>query len=359
MIKAKMRFGPFEAARPGVTLVELLVVVLVAFIVVCTALTLYRAKVTYHLRESARLAREQNLRAALTFVARDIRMAGNGFAIVAPGQQIQLYVPKNDLAGREDDGWFRYADDMKWGARPIFGVDGEGDGEGESDTLTIFRSEIEITTPLGFLASPYTYTDGEYLHLKTAIPEGTLRYGDILALVSDNLTALAEVGSGNEDQLGKDVPPLSSVPINLGGHFTPPLGSLTPVPPGYTEIPQGSKVYNLRVVTFVTYYLDNHLLMADYHDQGGPVEVASNIDDFQVCYYFDDDPTLDHCEHDLDVGDSGRQVKSVALGLMARSPLSNSREAAPRPKLFNRDDPGPPDKYPRSSQTEIIHLRNF
>ena len=380
--------------RPGVTLVELMVVILISVIVVAVAFTLFRVNVTYYLKEDARLEQDQNLRVALSTIARDVRMAGNGYALLgAPNrlQFVQAWVPSQerlDGSGRAIQtgpaGWFSHADTAaesaiaapdQLGARAIFGVDGGKDGP---DTLTIFRAEVESGAPLGHLRSPYDFSDGR-LFFNENFQEGVVREKDILVLVNDDRAVLAEVWA---------VPaaaPMNYVDINRGGRFTPPDS-------GAFDFPAGADVYNLRDVVFVTYFLDeeNRQLMADYHDLDengrplGPVVVAVNIEDFQVYYCFNDevvnfepgldpdsvidlsiDPVINSDK--LDVRNAGgvdriNRVKAVVLGLMARAGEGRDDRSAqprPRPAFFNRAEGTEADRFTRNILTEIIYLRNY
>jgi hypothetical protein len=368
-----------------------MVVVLISVVVVAAAFTLYRVNVTHYLREDARLERDQNLRAALAAIARDVRMAGNGYALLgAPNilQFIQVWVPGReslDQGGRavqtRGAGWFKHADvdenPENWGARPIFGVDG---GETGSDTLTVFRAEVESGAPLGHL--DYAFDFSGPLNLVREYRAGALRGNDIVVLVNGALAALAEVHHYGGERGVPILPPSRIVHLNHGGRFTPPAGTAA------LSFPPGTSVYNLRDVVLVTYYLDRdtHRLMANHHHLGlddedsaapGHVVVAGGIEDFQVFYYFNneevnprrftppkDAPLEDHhglSSAKLDVRQANfNRVKAVALGLTARTPRPHrDAKPAPRPALFNRREGDEPDRHTRNVLTEIVHLRNF
>jgi hypothetical protein len=70
--------------------------------------------------------------------------------------------------------------------------------------------------------------------------------------------------------------------VNVGQRFEP--GGV--LPDGFT-FPEGSKVYNLRDIVFVSYYVERgpnfNRLMANYRGDG-PAVIAENIEDFQVRY---------------------------------------------------------------------------
>jgi hypothetical protein len=352
------------------------VVVLIATLAVTTAFTLYRVTAGHYVKEDARLEQNQNLRVALQTLARDVRMAGNGLALLGPQVQlIQAYVPgleKLSSSGAAErkttPGWFAHADispaaaSGETGIRAIFGVDGGAD---HPDTLTIFRAEVESGHPIGRLAADYEPgpTSAGRLLLKEPYPDEILRDHDIIALVNGTEAVILEIG---------DLPaaPAANLPINLGGRFTSPLG-----PP--RVFPQGSHVYNLRDATLATYYVDQpkNNLMVDYHDVTladpddpslkGPVTVASDIEDLQVFYYYDQeevDPSRVGGTPDLSSAalKSGRRVRAVALALTARSARGDGQGARYRsPTLFNHAAGGSADDHPRTILTETIFLRNF
>jgi hypothetical protein len=252
-------------------------------------------------------------------------------------------------------------------------------GEDGPDTLSIFRAELESGAPLGRLSTGYDYSGD--LDLADEYHVDILSEGDILALVQGDRAALIEAGPLVADK--------RKVLVNYNGRFTPPSGT-------GSSFPAGTVVFNLRDVVFVTYFIascddpeekfigpcsggsnnpNQPCLWADYHDIGldadGLVRMASNIEDFQVFYYFnndDVDPTAlgndpGMSSRALDVRSPGlKRVKAVGLGMIARS-FRPDREAAPSPcpDLFNRKAKGEAvrDQYPRNSLAEIVYLRNF
>jgi hypothetical protein len=362
------------------------VVILISVIVVAVAFTLFRVNVTHYIKEDARQEQDANLRVAMATVVRDLRMAGNGFALLGPPnrlQFIQAWVPGQEVLksghavyDEDKEGWFIHADEpnpQNRGIRAVFGVDGGEDGP---DTLSVFRAEVESGAPVGYLESSFEF-GSNILNLSDEFPEGVLHRGDILVLVDRDQAALVEIAPGSA--VGAELPPAKIVTVQLGGRFTPMSAE------GLAPFPPGTSVFNLRNVTFVTYYIGedaNDLddqgrpkscLMADYHDldinDGRPVPVASNIEDFQVFYFYDNeevapaavagDPAMSSPA--LDVRTPGfRRVKAVGLGMVARAPRRDrNANSQPRPALFNREAGTVADEYTRNMLTEIVHLRNF
>lgn len=379
---AGVEVKPEPLLKPGFSLMELLIVIAVSTVVAAVAFTVYRLNVESYLKEDARLEKDQNLRVALFSIARDVRMAGNGFVLMNPQTQlVQVYVPSMetiDSGGKSEmvvsDGWFWHADaeqsnEDERGARAVFGVDG---GANRPDTLTVFRAEVESASPIAQVGSSgYSPgTDGGTITLQGSFPDDTVRNKDIIALVSGRQIALMEVSaSGKAD--GEMLDSAASLPVKLGGRFTAPAAAAL-------DFDSGSNIYNLRDVVFVTYYVDEstNSLMADYHDVSmtspdnsskGTVVVANNIEDMQVFYYFtdpvvDDVVTMDSVDQDPGINSAvldARRVKAVAIGLVARSPNDDAQSAIyKRPALFNRIEGTAADAHPRSVMTEIVFLRN-
>ncbi len=390
---------PYRASRSGfrsgLTLVELLVVTVISMIVVAVLFTLHRVTASYYVREDARLEQMQNLRVALYTIARDVRMAGSSSKLLGPlVNSVNIYVPGQEtLSGGKSTmdptpGWYTpAAASAVPGALPIFGIDG---GSTDPDTLTLFRAEPESVAPVGSLSSQWSSKNK--LNLVKSVPKGSLDDGDIIVIVNvNNQAVLLEVGDdANDDVIDPDNPG-NEIPLRTAGRFSP--NSL----PSFVTFPEGSYVYNLRDAVFVTYYLDetNHNLMADYHDNTikgdvtasgtsyptGTVIVATNIDDFQVFYYWTDtnknvlngpvasdtnDLTMDP-DTAFPVPTSlsfstppDRWVCAVVLGLVARSPRpEENMKDLTRPALFNRAAGTVEDRYPRLVLTETIDLRNF
>jgi hypothetical protein len=341
----------------------------ISLIVTGVAFSIYRLNASYYLREDAYLQQYQNLRVALYTVGRDVRMAGNGFALLgADLRLIQAYTPTREKATTgaghppseivNEGGWFRNLDTTTTGVRAIFGQDG---GANYPDTLTVFRAEVESGNPLSTVQS----VSGNRLTLNKPIPKEALKSGDIVALGSGSNGIVLETGNLS---LSGDV--YNDIVIKPGGRFT---NSSPFLPTGFD--PVGAYVYNFRDIGLITYWVDteNNALMAAYHDTartgyddstGTSSIVASNIEDFQVYYYLDDD-IVDFADTDAApimssaVLSGARRVKAVSLGLVARSPYGDGPVNRKRPALFNREEGTVADNRLRNVLIETIYLRNF
>lgn len=366
--------------KKGVTLIELMVVVAVMSIITAAALVVFKTTATNEVRQQANVEQMQNLRAAFYTVARDVRMAGNGLSLLGAGS-VNVFVDPSlhnaDIA--RGPGWFQYADFNTHGVVPIFGTDSGTDPD-KADTLTIFRSDVEAINDIGTLSVTFTPGSSGSITLNRSITEGVeISDGDILGITNGVTAIIVQASLPSSGATAST--------INLGARFRP----AAPLPNGEV-FGAGSIVYNLKNVTFVTYYLDmeNARLMANYHDGtvndndsdvSNPhlVVVANNIEDFQVNYFLfpspiaGGDPPADAFITENNLTTSW--VGAVKIGMVSRSasplmdvnqkvfdnPISDSDKEFKK-KLDSIDlmghkvasKPG----YTRRTIIEIVQLRN-
>lgn len=344
--------------RPGLTLIELLIVLAISVLVLGAAVTLYQVNARVYVQQDAMLEQNQNLRVGMYTVARDVRMAGNSFPLLGLDiTHVQVAVPP-------DGRWFRYDGSPNYGVRAIFGRDG---GPGGPDSLTIFRADVESGSPVGQLAAAVN-PDGSQssLTLQEPFSYNTLRPGNIIALVNGNQAAVLQVSSNPAHFPTDSMTGLTNV-IQLGTTRFVPNGSN----PSILGFPAGTFVYNLRDITFVTYSVDdNYNLVADYHDSGlteydsgRSVIVATNIEDFQVRYIFNGRP-IGPLEGDDEIQENklaaNNWVVAVNLAMVSRSAKDDgSVKNHPPKQLFNHQTTGPGDGHQRRVLLETVYLRNF
>ncbi|MDR2351020.1 MAG: hypothetical protein LBF41_10465 [Deltaproteobacteria bacterium] len=370
---------PLGAGGSGFSLVELLVAILVTAIVTGVAFSLYRSTSSHYYREEAYILQQQNLRAATFILSRDIRASGNGIDVVGSGTAlIQAITPsKPVLLGTgqttfdTSGGLFHHpgvASPGKsfYGVMPIFGNDG---GANHSDSLTIFKSEIEYPTSLGQIVGYDTGGGSPRLLLDKTIKPGTVDKGDILMIVGSEGAVLVESNTGVP--LGSPIVTIE-VAFKRPGRFVDTtydsdyhLNSVTTI--------VGSKLYNVRDVAFVTYYVDEaeNRLMAAHHDQkftdyddptAASVTVAQNIEDLQFYYYFgDDELDLSLVSGPPDIGFEEfreKTVNAIAIGITSRAGHGTGPKTNYRPALFNRSGGTVADNRRRSSFLQLVSLRN-
>jgi type IV pilus assembly protein PilW len=337
--------------RQGLTLVELLVSLVLSLLVIGAAFTVYQANSRYYYRQQAILEQEQNLRAALYIIARDVRSAGDGLKVMGVNK-VQAYVLNPSGSGGR---WFSHEIDAAGhlatspGLRAIFGVDNDD----APDTLTVFRTEVESSVAFGQLTSQFNYNSSQ---LTLAEPVGAFQAeaGDVLGLVSGVNAVLVEAAA------------ISGSTITVGARFKP--GSAFP---GGASFPTGTYVYNLRDVSLTTYWVDvaGRNLMARQHHLGAidydavepyGVIVSPGIEDFQVRYVLNDqDPGAGFDGLSMGVLDTN-WVRQVNLGLVGRSGWRQPGAQSAGPvALYNHAAVGARDGFSRQVMINSVFLRNY
>jgi hypothetical protein len=356
-------------------MIELLVALGLGIVVSGMAFSVYRLNSSYYFLNESNQQMNQNLRAALSTIVRDLRMAGNGIYVLNPTiKLVQAYVPSkqrilsNGRPGIDPtDGWFAHADaitsDRTTGVRPIFGMDGLGE---HSDTVTTFRTDIEFSTSLGQVVN-LTSTK---ITLKEPINKERARAGELLALTNNGHAMLFEV----DETATSDT---AEIKIKSDGRFTNPAG-----PPYDSFLYRDSlfslpfvdaELYNVRDAYIVTYYVDEETnrLMAAFHDQARraydlpaskSVVVADNIEDLQLYYFFDNDDVNNELVSSNPIINSKlldtNAVKAVTIGLTAIASYGDARRTKFRPALFNRLAGATRDDRRRETIQQTIFLRN-
>lgn len=360
----------YLVGRKGFTLVELLVTLVIMVIVGGAAMSVFINSAQSEARQQENYSQIYNLRNAFSTISEDIRMAGSGMTMLGV-PRVQVFVDPSIYAGINDpqtpsvSGWFRYPGSKDYGVRAIWGTD-SGATPGVADSLVLFRADVENFTFIGRLDRDFTpgdATNGVDLLLSENITEGQeVSNGDILAVVSGNVAVIVEV-NGFAPKTATDTLP-------LGSRFFPKEKMI--VPEEFT-FPQGTPVYNLSDVVFVTYFLDSakNRLMANYHDnvadKNAPANsvphvevVATNIEDFQVGYYLSPGNNV----NGQTVGppsdavlDGGTWISGVRLGLVSRSSAKGLSTSKPVDLLGHKANQD--TQYSRRLLVENVKLRNF
>ena len=358
--------------RSGLTLVELMIVVLISTVVGGVALSLFQANSRHYVRQDAIMEQSQNLRTAMYTIGREVRMAGNGFGVIGQGvDTIQAYVPQivftSDDSWEQTKGWFEYIDnDSVKGIMRICAIDG---GVSNSDRLTIFRSDPELGLEIGALSEPFTANGGSnFLSLQEELRESSAQAGDILVLVNgvnDSEAIFLEMAEETgSDKTKVVIGPKYNVrdEQSRDARFYPEDSN-----PQLQSFPAGSRLYNVREMNLITFFVDaeNSRLMADYfdsrvdhYDADGAVIVATDIEDFQVRFQFADNPGVWRDTGLNTTNFSADRVIAAEIGLVSRSALKDPSGGSKPIKLFNHVPDGQADGHPRRVLTEVIALRN-
>ncbi|MDR0550228.1 MAG: prepilin-type N-terminal cleavage/methylation domain-containing protein [Deltaproteobacteria bacterium] len=365
MVERSVKTASLDSVkRSGFTLVELLVVMAIGAIVSTVAFSIFRLNSSYYLQNEDDIRLQQNLRLAIYYLSRDLRMAGSGLFVLGPSiKRIKAYAPFSptrkcgDPVVADHIGWFRYCDDKtETGVRAIFGEDG---GKDRADIVTIFRSEPEFSGIVGIADS---YANDE-LKLAYGVDPKAILKGDVLGIVKGEEAVIFEVGD-----VILDGGQITDVLIKRNGRFTSPTG----LPPGFSV--EGAVLYNLKDVNLVTYFIDekNSRLMLIDHDQKSlnpgdsevaPEVVADRVEDLELHYFFPAEkfdpsrvaqkPAIDGARLDQE------DPKSLIVGLTGKAIRKVGRFSEARPALFNRAKGQVKDNFSRGSLVVSLNLRNY
>ncbi|MDR1045582.1 MAG: hypothetical protein LBP33_10770 [Candidatus Adiutrix sp.] len=347
--------------RPGwkkaMTLVELLVAMLMGLIVFSVVIAVFFSSANNYTRQEQILAQMQNLRVGLHSVAVDARMAGSGFAMLGDGltERLQFY---DEKAGD----WFKYEGESEYGARAIYGVDG---GDGGSDSVTICWLAPEFGSSLGVLEEDFTYDSGL---LKTRIA--------LSDLWEDNIDWQHIFNAGdkwavvNPEGEAVIVEYLATEGGGTGGRYR--VKALPRNFPDGLSFPVGSKIYNVREIRLVTYFIDelNRNLMANLHgqdfgdaDEKGAVVEAPGFEDLQAIYFLRGENTAEWTNGHSDLKHidlKANPIQALQLSAIHRSPERDPYHGGHKAiSLYNRIDVEPTaDGHPRRVLSETVTLRN-
>lgn len=359
--------GPSAGHPSGMTLVEMLVSVVVGMMILALVVLIYNSASRSYVRQDAQIEQTQNLRVGLYSIIRDLRMAGGGFNIIGLSQAQRIQVPVY-LSGQPAT-WFTYPGDPVSGAVPIFGVDGGSTG---TDSVTVCWLGLESATPIGVLANPLS-GGNDRLTLRQSPPQPSdanaagdelLRGGDMLLVVDGSGNAMAV-------KTALDTDPTAQV-IKFENNLPAPL------PNSLASWPAGSQVFNIKSLRLVTYSIAaNSSLIANLHgrdlgdaDATGAVLVAPNIEDLQLRYFSaGTNPAISAGGREglnvatlqtLNGPPPTLRIRGVSVALSSRSSAVDPHDQKHSPyKIFNHQDVGPEDKFPRRLLTETVQLRNY
>jgi len=266
---------------------------------------------------------QQNLRQAVEYMSRDIRMAGYGIPD-------NVTIPNNTIAAGVTSIRSIYAIDNTTGPDQIFILylfDMDANQPPTSDNAAgVPSNAASITVPstAGFLS-----TGGE------------------LVLVTDGATAdLYETSAA------------VATTLTFGGGYSYNSGHTK----SYSA---GSPPVTVAKARFVRYYIDtttdpaHPTLMVDRMGGAAPQPLSDDIEDLQFTYGVDSNGN-----GSIDSGEwtptpaTLLQIRQVRLQFVARARLPEAGWTEPRPTLGNRTDVATPDGYRRRTYDIVIDVRN-
>ncbi|MDR1487437.1 MAG: PilW family protein [Deltaproteobacteria bacterium] len=342
--------------KDAMTLIELLTVVFLGSLLMTLVFLLHSTTSKSYLSKDANLVMMLNLRSGMVAISRDIRMAGNGYELLGLDQSkfVQVYLKDEDGEATEwfkyPDDWFASSGDVRHGARPIFGKDGDQ----APDQVTICSLAPDFATPLGRLSVDVTKSTTTLKLTETLdIPAG-LNSKEVLA-VGDYLALVPAAGDPILVEAQSDASDLESINIKK-------LPSEA-LPNGVTSIEAGSMVYNVKTVRLHSYRQDsaiNELLM-DSSDMIGDT-LSEGIEDLQLAYCLGDDDPTDPASYvfDLSMYDlAAKPVKTAKFILVARTLIPDPYKGRfSHIPALNHTSVGAADSYYRRHLEATVQLRN-
>jgi hypothetical protein len=332
------------------TLVELLTVVLLGAILISMALLIYITTSRGYIRQDSLVEQMLNLRSAMAFITRDMRMAGNGFSLLKMAQHNQILVYDKTPEGQPNT-WFRYdLNKPEFGVQPLW-FSGHTD---KPDILTIAYLAPEYSTPIGRLAEAYDAGDTKLVFVADSVieypsaigPNEVLAARDQVAVVTEDKAVILETLSNADD-----LPELTVVP-------TPafPTGYLT-----NSNLPAGSLVFNVRRLYVHSFRIENDNLVMDTLQDTGEL-LAEGIEDLQVAFSKANvDPSKDfNLVQDLSSYDlSENALKFARVVLVSKSTVRDPyHNTYPRISALDHAPVGS-DSYRRRALEAVVTLRNF
>jgi hypothetical protein len=340
--------------RPGLTLVELLTVMLLGTILISMALLIYITTSRSYMRQDSLVEQMLNLRSSMAFISRDVRMSGSGFSLLKAAQKNRILVYTKKPDGTADK-WFQHDPvdaPTEYGVRPLWF---KGNDAGP-DTVSISYLAPEFSAPLGRLDSNFSagdtvlrLNDSTTIEIPSAVdPREVLNPGDSVAIVGSQGAIVLEATSNGSD--------LSQIHV---------IASPGNIPSEFGQFTTGAPVYNIRRVHVHTFRVDtatNSLLMDTLDDTGELL--AEGIEDLQVGFAVSEkDPYLEadliqsfEDFNDPDFENNLRLARIILVSKsLSRDPYNNSY---PRMTALNHKPTGE-DYYPRRALESLVSLRNY
>ena len=324
--------------RSGFTLVEVMVALAMTGIVMTVMFTMFKTSQRSYSTQDQVAETQQNLRVAMSYVSRDVRMAGCGMNLMPDlVPDIQAFYDDPDPGGF-----------AAW--RLLVPLTATNSTTGP-DAIEIMYGDVNsgeynasITTPMTDASSTIQIDDNN-----------NFNNGDIV-VITDGVTAcLFEITS---------ITPLTSPEARLDHDSSLSVFNSTSVfktfPENSSGYDIGSRVYNYGKMVWVTYSIDNTdpnhpNLVANRHDGNGDQVVADNIEDIQFHYFLQDGTETESPS----IADS-KDIVAVRISMVARS-AKQDREARNFSPITLEDHApaGGNDGYRRSILETVIQIRNM
>lgn len=322
----------------GFTLVEILITMAVVSIIMVAVISAFNIQQKSQVKQQLIAEVQQNGRAAMYMLARDIRMASFGLG----------------------DGEVTYWDGLTYNSyRAVRIVDG---GTNQPDRIEIlYATPVDLTATSGAvgvnaLTTAIVLLSDDNLNVDNV---SGFQTGDTVIITNGSYSSLLEVTNIVPPSLEHDPDTGLTPPIN------PPLGQQITTKGPYDV---GSSVYKLRYLTYIVSNADpSHPVMQV--DRTGPRDgdqfatddtIAEDIEDLQAAYIFEDGFVSINGAYDPPGSNHDyAHIRAVRVSVLARTRAQNVNfSGGRRPKIENRQQ-GASDSYGRRLLTLELKIRNF
>ena len=320
----------YSRRQNGFTLVELLVAMSMGLIALSVMFTLFRTSNRSYVLQDYMAEMQQNLRMAMYYISRDVRMAGCGMNLLS------ALVPSVQIFNGSESTWT-----FLLPVKP-------GNATNAPDTIEVFYGDINNGEYDATITQPMPDASSE-LNVDTSNP---FSVGDTV-IISDGVTACLFVISEVQDVALK----LQHNPAE--SPFNPPAAfKAFPQGGGYGT---GSRLYNFGSSRWVTYSIDrvsdpdHPTLVADLHDGTTPQVIADNIEDIQFYYFMEGVPDT----HDPTGNE--RRIRAVRISIIARTAEPDRDSVVFRSENLEDHAVGAvsADGYRRQVLSTMIRVRNM
>jgi prepilin-type N-terminal cleavage/methylation domain-containing protein len=288
----------------GVTLIELMIALVISAILVGGTYSLFISQQRTYISQDQIVGAQQDGRAALIIMAKDIRMAGmltgvDGFSVYGATEAI---TPTNSSTGPDQIRVVYAAEEFTSGGNSVTVADATG-------------SQVTLSADInGFFNN------------------GARRY---LAFEGKNAVyQISSTGPRTLDFNGGSVPP-----DNLKDF--------------------SARVFRVRAIT---YSVSGNTLQRNDGESIQPLAGSTNqcqVEDLQLAYQVDGD-TATWYNTPADAGKTNADIRAVRINLLVRTPVQDTKDQGyTRPALEDRAGSATNDGFRRRVYTTVVKLRNF
>ena len=309
----------------GFTMIELLIAMAISTMAMAAIYTAYNIQQKSFRQQNMISQMQQNARAAMFMLTRDVRMAGFGMA----SGQISYYDGSNTVT--------------------INAVTGTNSNP---DTINIIYADASCTT---------------FITTAMPTPSSELNVDDTSCFAANDLVIVSDGTNADIIQITAIQSSMGTEKLQHNSGMNPDTGKKYLNSPSGTShaYGAGASMYKLK---WISYDIDSsdsaHPRLRV--DTDGPLggsssqPFAENIEDLQIVYIFEDGNELNMYDDGTDADDTNDadDIRSVRVSVLARTDTIDINFSGNRPALEDHGA-GPVDKYRRRLLTSTIKIRNL